>query len=76
MKKLLIAIYVLIAIATFGDAVVFFDKKGIEEINLCKKTYPNNEYCMMYKSTGNAAFFSTVAWPLYWSYRINMDDAP
>lgn len=61
--------YALIAIATFGNAVVHFKKVGEQDVAQCKVERPRPEFCWMHKSDGLLATASTIVWPLYWSYR-------
>ena len=64
-----LAAYVLIAVATFGNAVVYFKKVGEQDVAQCKVESARPEFCWMYKSDGLLATASTIVWPLYWSYR-------
>jgi len=66
-------IYVVVAIVTFGDSAVFFEKRGIAEVEYCRANAVNPMWCDLKKSMGFAALASTVAWPFYWSYRFAYD---
>lgn len=63
--------YVLVALFTFGNASVFFEKVGEREVAQCiALKEANPAVCVWaYRSTGAAALFSSVFFPFYWSYR-------
>ena len=69
--RLACCIYFVGAVVTFGNAAVFFEKRGDAEVRKCEQRtdFKDQAKCGWYRSDGIAAFFSAMAWPFYWSYR-------
>lgn len=68
------AVYLLVAIVTYGDAIDHFYKTSVAEVEKCKATAKNPDFCEMRLATGMAGAVSAVVWPLYWSYRIQRSE--
>lgn len=67
-------IYLVVGIATFGNAAVYFEQSHKNDALACRARYihrPEALYvCRLYEPTGAAAAMASLAWPFYWSYRI------
>ena len=64
--------YLLVCIVTFGNAAVFFEKRGEANRVECEARTEEKlrTLCSWKESDGIAAAFSAIAWPFYWSYRL------
>lgn len=71
--KLLIGIYLIVAVVTYGNASRHFDSVGKTEVAECFATAKNTDFCGLYKASGAAAALSTIFWPLYWSYLLQKE---
>ena len=70
--KIAVAAYLVAAILTFGNAAVFFEKRGLQRKAECELSAADGKewICSYQEASGIGAVISSVAWPLYWSYRI------
>lgn len=64
-----VAAYILTGIATFGNAAVYFERKGEQKVRECEQR-DDGRLCGIYAATGTAAAAATLLWPMYWSYRM------
>lgn len=66
-----IATYALIAIFTWGNALVHFEVGENAKVQECKNQRERNKsFCDILDNSVEKAFASTIFWPLYWSYRL------